>query len=147
MKSVLIGLVRLYRLLLSPWVGGQCRFYPTCSQYTIEALERHGAAAGSYLGAVRILRCQPWCQGGHEPVPDAFTWAPWRRRTEEDEASDAIASDGAQAVSPQPMHNSGSRSDESVSSAESGACAEGPESPVSFPSASSLRASSFTPKP
>ena len=147
MKSVLIGLVRLYRLLLSPWVGGQCRFYPTCSQYTIEALERHGAVAGSYLGAVRILRCQPWCQGGHEPVPDAFTWAPWRRRAQEDEASDAVAPDGAQAVSPLPMHNSASRTDESVSAAESGACAEGPESPASFPPASSLRASSFTPKP
>ena len=65
MKQILIGLVRLYRLLLSPWAGGQCRFYPTCSQYTIDALERHGAAAGTYLGAVRILRCQPWCRGGH----------------------------------------------------------------------------------
>ncbi len=51
MKSVLIGLVRLYRLLLSPWVGGQCRFYPTCSQYTIEALERHGVKVAHSLKA------------------------------------------------------------------------------------------------
>lgn len=80
MRTVLIGLVKLYRLLLSPWVGGQCRFDLTCSQYTIEALERHGSLKGTYLGAARILRCQPWCEGGHDPVPETFQWAPWRHR-------------------------------------------------------------------
>lgn len=69
-QRMLIGLVRGYRLLLSPWLGSQCRFEPTCSRYAIEALERHGAAAGSYLTAARLLRCHPWCEGGHDAVPD-----------------------------------------------------------------------------
>ena len=68
-QRVLIGLVRGYRLLLSPWLGSSCRFEPTCSAYSLEALQRHGAAAGSYLTAARILRCHPWCQGGFDPVP------------------------------------------------------------------------------
>ena len=65
----LIGLVRSYRLLLSPWLGTQCRFEPTCSRYALTALETHGAAAGSYLAARRLLRCHPWCDGGLDPVP------------------------------------------------------------------------------
>ena len=69
MRRLLIGLVKGYRLLLSPWLGQSCRFEPTCSVYAIEALERHGAAVGSYLTVHRIARCQPWCQGGHDPVP------------------------------------------------------------------------------
>ncbi len=72
MKLLQQGLVRLvqaYRLLLSPWLGSSCRFTPTCSVYSIEALQRHGAGAGSYLTLARIARCQPWCQGGHDPVP------------------------------------------------------------------------------
>ena len=68
-RRALIGLVKAYRLLLSPWLGASCRFEPTCSAYALEALERHGAAAGSYLVLHRIARCQPWCQGGHDPVP------------------------------------------------------------------------------
>ena len=70
MKALLIALVRGYRLLLSPWLGGACRFSPTCSLYAIEALQRHGAGAGSYLAARRIARCHPGCAGGHDPVPD-----------------------------------------------------------------------------
>jgi putative membrane protein insertion efficiency factor len=66
----LMALVRGYRLLLSPWLGNACRFEPTCSRYALAALERHGALAGSYLTVHRILRCQPWCDGGHDPVPD-----------------------------------------------------------------------------
>jgi len=68
-RRALIGLVKAYRLLLSPWLGQSCRFEPTCSVYAIEAFERHGAAKGSYLTLHRIARCQPWCQGGHDPVP------------------------------------------------------------------------------
>lgn len=75
---LLMALVRGYQLLFSAWVGGQCRFTPTCSQYTLEALRRHGAARGSYLGAVRIARCHPWCRGGSEPVPEVFRWDSWR---------------------------------------------------------------------
>jgi len=69
-QRALIGLVRGYRLLLSPWLGASCRFEPTCSVYAIEALQRHGAAAGTYLAAARILRCNPFCEGGHDGVPD-----------------------------------------------------------------------------
>lgn len=67
-RALVVG-VRAYRLLLSPWLGNQCRFYPTCSVYAIEALERHGALAGSYLAGARLLRCAPWCDGGCDPVP------------------------------------------------------------------------------
>lgn len=70
-QRLLISLVRGYRLLLSPWLGNTCRFTPTCSAYALEALERHGAAAGAYLAAARIARCHPWCAGGHDPVPGA----------------------------------------------------------------------------
>ncbi|WP_342131123.1 membrane protein insertion efficiency factor YidD [Hydrogenophaga sp. OTU3427] len=66
----LMALVRGYRLLLSPWLGSSCRFEPTCSVYALQALERHGAAAGSYLTLHRLARCQPWCEGGHDPVPE-----------------------------------------------------------------------------
>jgi putative membrane protein insertion efficiency factor len=67
---LLILVLRAYRLLLSPWLGTQCRFEPTCSLYAIGALERHGAAGGSYLAARRLLRCHPWCNGGVDPVPE-----------------------------------------------------------------------------
>ena len=70
-RRLLIALVKGYRLTLSPWIGSACRFTPTCSQYAIEALEKHGAAAGSYLTLARLARCHPWCQGGHDPVPAA----------------------------------------------------------------------------
>jgi uncharacterized protein len=68
-QSLLIGLVRGYRLLLKPWLGNACRFEPTCSAYSLQALQQHGAAAGTYLTAARILRCHPWCDGGLDPVP------------------------------------------------------------------------------
>ncbi len=68
-QRLLIGLVRAYRLVLSPWLGSNCRFEPTCSAYSLEALQRHGAAAGTYLTAARVLRCHPWCDGGFDPVP------------------------------------------------------------------------------
>jgi len=65
----LIGLVQLYRLLLSPLVGQHCRFTPTCSQYAIEALQVHGPIKGSYLTAHRLCRCHPWGGGGYDPIP------------------------------------------------------------------------------
>jgi putative membrane protein insertion efficiency factor len=68
-RAALIGLVKGYRLLLSPWLGSSCRFTPTCSAYALQALEQHGAAAGSYLTVARLVRCHPWCEGGHDPVP------------------------------------------------------------------------------
>ena len=70
-QTLLIGLVKGYRLLLSPWLGSACRFEPTCSAYSLEALQQHGAAVGSYLTLHRLARCHPWCEGGHDPVPAA----------------------------------------------------------------------------
>jgi len=70
-RDLLILLVRGYRLLLKPWLGNACRFEPTCSAYALASLQRHGALAGTTLAAGRLLRCHPWCEGGHDPVPDA----------------------------------------------------------------------------
>lgn len=69
MSRILLALIRLYQLLLSPWLGQQCRFVPTCSQYATEAIQRHGAARGSWLTVRRLARCHPGCAGGHDPVP------------------------------------------------------------------------------
>ena len=68
-QRLLVGAVLAYRYLLKPWLGNACRFEPTCSAYALDALRQHGAAAGTYLAARRILRCQPWCDGGCDPVP------------------------------------------------------------------------------
>jgi putative membrane protein insertion efficiency factor len=70
MARFFIGVVRAYRLLLSPWLGSSCRFEPTCSAYSLQALTRFGAAKGSYLTLARLGRCHPWCAGGLDPVPD-----------------------------------------------------------------------------
>lgn len=68
-RRVLITLVKAYRLLLSPSLGSACRFAPTCSAYSLQALEQYGALYGSYLTMHRVARCQPWCEGGWDPVP------------------------------------------------------------------------------
>ncbi|WP_226801699.1 membrane protein insertion efficiency factor YidD [Alkalilimnicola sp. S0819] len=69
MRKLLIGLIRLYQWVLSPVLGPRCRFYPSCSEYTVEALRRHGALRGGWLGVRRIGRCHPWHPGGLDPVP------------------------------------------------------------------------------
>jgi putative membrane protein insertion efficiency factor len=69
-RAVLVGVVKAYRLLLSPWLGSSCRFAPSCSVYSLQALEQHGAAVGSYLTLARLARCHPWCAGGCDPVPE-----------------------------------------------------------------------------
>jgi putative membrane protein insertion efficiency factor len=71
MSTLLIWLLRGYQLLLSPMLGQNCRFYPTCSGYAIDALRSHGAARGSYLTFKRVSRCHPWNDGGFDPVPPA----------------------------------------------------------------------------
>lgn len=68
-QKTLVALVKGYRLLLSPWLGSSCRFEPTCSAYSLQALQQHGAARGSYLTLCRLARCHPWCSGGYDPVP------------------------------------------------------------------------------
>jgi putative membrane protein insertion efficiency factor len=62
-------LIKAYQVLLSPFLGQQCRFYPTCSQYGLEAIKKHGAIVGSYYTIRRLLRCHPWHAGGHDPIP------------------------------------------------------------------------------
>ncbi len=71
---LLILLLRGYRRLVSPLLGARCRFHPSCSRYTIEAAERHGALRGAYLGVRRLGRCHPWGEGGVDPVPERFRW-------------------------------------------------------------------------
>lgn len=68
--TLLIRLISLYQLSLSPLIGNQCRFYPTCSQYTKEAISLHGSMKGSWLGIRRICSCHPWHEGGYDPVPE-----------------------------------------------------------------------------
>ncbi len=70
MSRILIALIKLYRLILSPYVGQHCRFTPTCSCYAIESVEKHGAWRGFILALKRLLRCHPWAEGGYDPVPD-----------------------------------------------------------------------------
>ena len=68
-QNGLILLVKGYRLLLSPALGSACRFEPSCSAYSLESLQRHGAVVGTSLTLWRLVRCHPWCDGGHDPVP------------------------------------------------------------------------------
>ncbi len=72
MKKVLIFLIRIYQKYLSPMKTGRCPYYPTCSNYGLEAIEKHGAIKGSILAAWRILRCNPFSHGGIDFVPDEF---------------------------------------------------------------------------
>ncbi|MDO9278426.1 MAG: membrane protein insertion efficiency factor YidD [Polaromonas sp.] len=75
-QRLLITLVKAYRLLLSPSLGSGCRFEPTCSAYSLQALQQHGAAAGTYLTLGRLVRCHPWCDGGLDPVAAQFSFFP-----------------------------------------------------------------------
>jgi len=69
MRKFLIALIKLYQYLLSPWLGKSCRFTPSCSSYATMAIEKHGVLKGLYLTVARLLRCHPWDEGGHDPVP------------------------------------------------------------------------------
>lgn len=66
-SAILIGLVRLYQVTLSPLIGGQCRYVPTCSNYMIQAVRKHGPLRGGWMGIRRIARCHPWGGGGWDP--------------------------------------------------------------------------------
>ena len=72
MKKALLLLIQAYKITLSPMLGRHCRFLPTCSAYTYEAVEKHGALKGAVLGLKRILKCHPFHAGGHDPVPEIF---------------------------------------------------------------------------
>ncbi len=68
-KKTLTFLIKFYQLCISPFLGNCCRFYPSCSDYAIEAIEKHGAAIGLLIAMKRILRCGPWNKGGIDKVP------------------------------------------------------------------------------
>ncbi|MBA2689981.1 MAG: membrane protein insertion efficiency factor YidD [Burkholderiales bacterium] len=69
MSCLLQALIRGYRYLVSPWLGNNCRFLPSCSDYASEAIAKHGVLKGSWLAVGRLSRCHPWCDGGCDPVP------------------------------------------------------------------------------
>ncbi len=71
MRHLAAFLIRLYQWTVSPWLGARCRFYPSCSQYALEAITRFGVLRGGWLAAVRLSRCHPWHEGGFDPVPQA----------------------------------------------------------------------------
>jgi putative membrane protein insertion efficiency factor len=70
MRRLLLGLIRLYQLLLSPLLGTNCRFQPTCSNYASQAIKRFGALKGGYLSFRRLIKCHPFHEGGFDPVPE-----------------------------------------------------------------------------
>ena len=71
MQKLLLGAVSGYRLAIRPLLGQHCRFYPSCSEYAMQAIERHGSARGSWLALRRLARCHPLDPGGYDPVPDS----------------------------------------------------------------------------
>jgi len=75
MRTLLILLIRLYQRLVSPLIPPRCRFYPTCSAYAVEAVQRHGALYGTWLTLKRLVRCHPLNPGGFDPVPEPRTRA------------------------------------------------------------------------
>lgn len=83
-RLLLIGLIRAYQLLVSPLLGPRCKYYPSCSHYGLEAVRRHGALKGFTLAAWRVLRCNPWSNGGVDDVPErgAPLFRPSRTSTE-----------------------------------------------------------------
>ncbi|MBR4036839.1 MAG: membrane protein insertion efficiency factor YidD [Oscillospiraceae bacterium] len=74
LKKIFIFPVKLYKRYISPHLGDHCRYWPTCSEYMMQAIEIHGAAKGLLLGTWRLLRCNPWSKGGHDPVPPKGMW-------------------------------------------------------------------------
>ena len=75
-KWIFLKLVRFYQIFISPMLGSNCIYTPTCSHYTYEAVERFGVIRGGWLGVKRIARCTPWHEGGYDPVPESLDEAP-----------------------------------------------------------------------
>lgn len=69
MRSIVLAILRFYKKYISPGLGSNCRFYPSCSMYTYQAIEKYGVLKGSWMGIKRIARCNPWNKGGFDPVP------------------------------------------------------------------------------
>lgn len=73
-RRTLLAVIRGYQYVLSPWIGGNCRYWPTCSEYAHEAIATHGALRGGWLAVARLARCHPYGRGGVDPVPAAARW-------------------------------------------------------------------------
>lgn len=97
LQWILIAIVRLYQLVLSPILGPRCRFQPTCSSYTIDAIKLHGGLKGSWLAIKRITKCHPWGGHGFDPVPG--TYNPEGQDTESNNQVAVCAADGKKGTS------------------------------------------------
>ena len=100
MRRILIWLVKGYRLFISPALPPTCRFYPSCSEYAVEALSKHGALRGGWLTLRRLGRCHPFCAGGVDPVPDVSPRSTGCCRSDQPGDSPADARHGHHAVQP-----------------------------------------------
>jgi putative membrane protein insertion efficiency factor len=76
LSRLMIALITAYRWTIGPMLGNRCRFYPSCSQYSLEAIQQHGALRGAWLTILRLLRCHPWHPGGYDPVPASSATTP-----------------------------------------------------------------------
>jgi uncharacterized protein len=94
-RVVLMAALRAYRLVISPLYGQVCRYYPSCSAYALEAVDRHGALRGSWLAMRRLGRCHPWCAGGVDLVPDVehYRWWGLAAGSDGETTSDDLVSD------------------------------------------------------
>ena len=101
LRAALVGLIRLYQVGISPYTPAACRYTPTCSSYAIQALERHGAARGSWLAFRRLMRCHPWGGQGYDPVPQV-----WGKKSEGEGALRGMEGQGDQ---PQANYSEGER--------------------------------------
>ncbi|HVG03654.1 MAG TPA: membrane protein insertion efficiency factor YidD [Burkholderiaceae bacterium] len=86
-KTILIAFIRGYRFALSPWLGNACRYWPTCSEYSMQAIEQHGAWRGGWMMLTRLARCHPYAAGGVDPVPAQFSWRCWCQRDDTESRS------------------------------------------------------------
>ena len=109
MKKILISLIKGYHKYISPILPGACRFYPTCSVYATEAIERFGVIKGSILASYRILRCNPFCKGGYDPVPDVFTFKRQAYVPIEERQEEILALSELEAVENQEQENLGEK--------------------------------------
>ena len=80
MKKILLFIIGVYRKIISPLIPPRCKYYPTCSTYALQAVEKHGAVKGTLLAAWRLLRCNPWSLGGVDYVPDKFSFYTLKKR-------------------------------------------------------------------